>query len=280
MPFDVDNLMARVRQAFGITALPDKPSAAKKPNDAPTHSHLGKTLPDWTTAVTTALAQVFSPTASQPYPFYLLTTGTALALGWVVYRGTRRFPTADHIPPRWVEKRKPIRGRVVRISDSDNVRIYHTPWLWFGQIPDLNREYMKKSIHVRLAGVDAPESSYFSMPSQPFSAEAKEWIALKLRDRRVKVIPCGKDRYNRLLGMVYVRSWFGLWQNVSLKMVQAGYATVYKQHGAQYGGILEQLERAEAMAKRKKRGMWSQDLKVYVSPAEHKRKHLRGEDTV
>ncbi|KAJ1973624.1 putative endonuclease lcl3 [Dimargaris xerosporica] len=278
MPFDVDDLVAKARQALGMTTTSDKPNATNSPNDVPTHSHLGTSLSDWTTAMTTSLAQVFSPTAPQPYPFYLLITGTAMALGWVVYRGTRRFPTADHIPPHWMEQRKPIRGQVVRISDSDNVRIYHTPWLWYGKIPDLNREYMKKSIHVRLAGVDAPESSYFSMPSQPFAAEAKEWIAHKLQDRRVKVIPCGKDRYNRLLGMVYVRSWLGLWQNVSLQMVQAGYATVYKQHGAQYGGILEQLERAEATAKRKRRGMWAQDLKAYVSPAEHKRKHLRGED--
>ncbi|RKP39996.1 hypothetical protein BJ085DRAFT_8357, partial [Dimargaris cristalligena] len=161
----------------------------------------------------------------------------------------RRFPTADHLPLNYIARHKPLHGRVVRISDSDNFRLYHTPPLWFKPIPNLSREYMKQTIHIRLAGIDAPESKFFSMPGQPFAAEAKQWLTQQLDQRRITVIPLGKDRYNRLLGMVYVRSWLFFKTNISLKMVGAGFATIYRQHGAEYGGILPQLELAEQKAR-------------------------------
>ncbi|KAJ1907734.1 putative endonuclease lcl3, partial [Tieghemiomyces parasiticus] len=78
------------------------------------------------------------------------------------------------------------------------------------------------------------------------------------------------------LAMVYVRRWLFFKRNVSLMMVKAGYATIYQQSGAEYGGILEQLKRAEQRAKAKGIGMWSQNMRKYKSPAEHKRKHLQG----
>ncbi|KAJ1992402.1 putative endonuclease lcl3 [Dimargaris cristalligena] len=216
----------------------------------------------------------FSPTAPHPYPFYLLTTGCVATVGWLLHRGFRRFPTADHLPLNYIARHKPLHGRVVRISDSDNFRLYHTPPLWFKPIPNLSREYMKQTIHIRLAGIDAPESKFFSMPGQPFAAEAKQWLTQQLDQRRITVIPLGKDRYNRLLGMAYVRSWLFFKTNISLKMVGAGFATIYRQHGAEYGGILPQLELAEQKARAKKRGMWAQNMRKYISPAEHKRKYL------
>ncbi|KAJ1657013.1 putative endonuclease lcl3 [Dispira simplex] len=186
---------------------------------------------------------------TRPYPFYITLVAFTGAVGVAVYRGLRRFPTVDYIPPRWIEQHRPLRGYVVRISDSDNFRLYHAPPLWFGKIPSLHREYMKRTIHIRLAGVDAPESKFFSMPGQPYAAEAKAWVTKLLKNKKVTVVPYAKDRYNRLLGMVYVRSRLFFKVNVSLRMVEAGYATVYKQHGAEYGGILEQLQSAESLAR-------------------------------
>lgn len=48
---------------------------------------------------------------------------------------------------------------------------------------------------------------------------------------------------------VTYRKW-GLWKHdVSLDMVKAGFAVVYRESGAEYGGHLPKLERAEAEAK-------------------------------
>lgn len=50
--------------------------------------------------------------------------------------------------------------------------------------------------------------------------------------------------------MAYVRNPpFYFKKNVSLEMVKAGLASIYVAKGAQYGGILQQLEKQEAKAK-------------------------------
>ncbi|KAJ1956718.1 putative endonuclease lcl3, partial [Dispira parvispora] len=81
----------------------------------------------------------WGPTGTQPYPLYITLVAATGAIGVAVYRGLRRFPTVDYIPPRWIERHRPLRGYVVRISDSDNFRLYHAPPLWFGKIPPLHR---------------------------------------------------------------------------------------------------------------------------------------------
>jgi endonuclease YncB( thermonuclease family) len=48
--------------------------------------------------------------------------------------------------------------------------------------------------------------------------------------------------------MVWVRSWM-IWRNVSLEMVRAGYAVVYRDANAVYGTIEHRLLEAEMMAK-------------------------------
>lgn len=66
-----------------------------------------------------------------------------------------------------------------------------------------------------------------------------------------------------------------LWKadgNVSLAMAHAGYATVYKDMGAEYGGIEKDLVEAERKALQSKRGMWAKGLKDWVSPSDHKNK--------
>lgn len=50
--------------------------------------------------------------------------------------------------------------------------------------------------------------------------------------------------------MAYVRTPpFYFKKNVSLEMVKAGLASLYVAKGAEYGGILNQLEQAESKAK-------------------------------
>lgn len=55
-------------------------------------------------------------------------------------------------------------------------------------------------------------------------------------------------------------------------MVKQGLATTYEaKTGAEYGGLKGVYEKAEAKAKRKKKGMWAKkNRKVYESPRDYK----------
>lgn len=114
-------------------------------------------------------------------------------------------------------------------------------------------------IHIRLAGVDAPELPHFGRPAQPFAQEAHAWLTEYLLDRRVRAHLYRPDQYGRVVATVYARRWL-LWpQDVGLQMLKRGLATVYEaKTGAEFGG--EKLERryraAEAKAKRKGKGLW------------------------
>lgn len=161
-------------------------------------------------------------------------------------------------------------------GDADNFRLYHTPgfgWGTFRSIPKQKTALKDQTIHIRLAGVDAPELSHFGHPEQPFSQEALLQLKKLVNQKHVKVQMLSKDRYNRIVAMVYVRRW---WcspfrrKNVSLTMVEAGLATVYRSSGAEHGSILAQLTAAEAKARKNKRGMWSQSAKNFESPKDYK----------
>ena len=71
---------------------------------------------------------------------------------------------------------------------------------------------------------------------------------------------------------------------MSLEMAKAGWAELYDNAGAEYGGLERQLKNAVETAKlysamsrtncrRQRRGMWAQDMKKYQSPGEYKKLH-------
>ena len=71
--------------------------------------------------------------------------------------------------------------------------------------------------------------------------------------------------------MSWVKGWF-FWRNISLTMAENGYATLYTSAGAEYGGIKAVLERAEALAKKQKLGMWSRKSSNVESPMQFKKR--------
>lgn len=165
----------------------------------------------------------------------------------------KRYPTAAHIPPELFEKQVKIRGKVVAVGDSDNFRLYHTPGLGWGlvrNIPKTKKELQNQTISIRIAGVDAPEGAHFGMPAQPFSAEAKTFLTKMVLNKRVDVQLLSRDQYSRVVAMAYVRRPpFFLKKNVSIEMLKKGLASIYTAKGAQYAGLLDQLEKHEARAK-------------------------------
>ncbi len=117
-------------------------------------------------------------------------------------------------------------------------------------------------IKVRLVGIDAPETSKKkNEPGQPFSKQATKYLANLVLNETVEIKGYGLDRYNRILGVVFVNGW-----NANLEMVKAGVAEVYRGKPSR-GFDLKLYKDAEAKAKGSKKGMWSLGDKN-ISPKE------------
>ena len=99
-----------------------------------------------------------------------------------------------------------------------------------------------ETIHVRLAGIDAPELAHFGKPAQPFSKQAFDYLNETLLHKKVLIELYQKDRYSRVVSTCFVRVRkfpflvFGKRRNVSEEMLKLGLATVYRESGACYGG--------------------------------------------
>lgn len=125
-------------------------------------------------------------------------------------------------------------------------------------------------IHVRLAGIDAPEGAHFGKPAQPYSAEALEWLKSYIMNRRVRAYIYKRDQYERVVATVWVRR-FLLRKDVGKEMLKRGLATVYEaKMGAEYGDFEQKYRGIEEVAKMKRRGMWSMKPSAYESPRDYK----------
>lgn len=96
-------------------------------------------------------------------------------------------------------------GRCIRVSDGDTITI------------DAGGGKEK----VRLIGIDAPELQ------QEGGREARQYLAKRILNRRVKVEGETRDRYGRLLGTVYLGA-----ENINLSLVREGHAWDYKAYSA------------------------------------------------
>lgn len=121
------------------------------------------------------------------------------------------------------------------------------------------------------------QMAHFGSKTQPYAVEAKDWLTSFIQGRRVVIQLHRIDQYGRAVASVWVRRrrfphliW-PVWWNVSLEMAAAGFATVYRDAGAEYGAIKRQLEEAEQRAKRLRLGMWQQSPRDYQSPGDYKR---------
>ncbi len=121
-----------------------------------------------------------------------------------------------------------IPGRVVGVHDGDTLTL-------------LTAE--KKSVKVRLYGIDAPETK------QAFGARAKEELSSLVFGKDVRVEVVDKDRYGRTVGRV---AYGGA--SVNEAMVRRGFAWWYRD----FAKGDKVLEGAQAEAKAAKRGLWTE----------------------
>ncbi|KAH7076484.1 hypothetical protein BKA63DRAFT_564871 [Paraphoma chrysanthemicola] len=202
----------------------------------------------------------------------------------------RRIPNVNHIKPKQF-RRKGFFGQVTTVGDADNFRLYHTPggriagwgWLPWKRVPVKRDELRDQTLHVRLAGVDAPELAHWGREAQPYAKEAHEWLINLIINRRVRAYIYRRDQYDRVVAQVYVRKWL-FRQDVGLEMLKAGLATVYEaKSGAEFGTSEEKYRAAEERAKAQGVGMWSkpsllqrlggESIKTPESPREYKARH-------
>jgi len=221
----------------------------------------------------------------------------ALALTVSTVAGTRlyktylrRIPTVNHIKPNYF-RRKSLFGQVTSVGDADNFRLYHTPggriagWglLPWKKIPTKREDLTKQTLHIRIAGVDAPELAHWGREAQPFSKEAHDWLIKLVHNRRVRAYIYRRDQYDRVVAQVYVRRWL-FRKDVGLEMLRAGLATVYEaKTGSEFGTVEDKYRAAEQKARDSKVGMWAKrTLKQRLggapappleSPREYKNRH-------
>jgi|SRR5579862_6583572 len=125
-------------------------------------------------------------------------------------------------------------------------------------------------IHVRLAGIDAPELAHFGRPAQPFSNDALTWLREYIHHRRVRAYIYRRDQYDRVVATVYVRRGL-IRRDVGLQMLKQGLATVYEaKSGAEFGAVEDKYRRAEWWAKKKRKGMWAGKSSDFESPRAYK----------
>jgi endonuclease YncB( thermonuclease family) len=123
---------------------------------------------------------------------------------------------------------EPFFGTVKKVIDGDSLLVVSG----------------KKTIEVRLYGVDCPEYD------QPFSSKAKALVTKSVYGKKVLVRPEYYDSYKRLVAIVQHDD-----QMLNTELVQAGLAWVYPQYCRKK--ICKSWEKMQNSAKNHKRGMWS-----------------------
>ncbi|KAG1853147.1 hypothetical protein DFJ58DRAFT_789701 [Suillus subalutaceus] len=202
---------------------------------------------------------------------YLVLSGFFLAL-----RYFRRLRTAEWVTPDILQRKRWVRGVVTSVGDADNFRLYHTPgfgWRW-------PLKFRRQTIHVRIAGVDAPEGSHFGRQAQPYAVEALAWLKDAIEGRIVYCQLVRRDQYSRIVSVVtlsppFFPGWLITGRSLALEMIRAGTGLTYEQAGAEYGKYgKDEFLRAEAESRVARRGMWKHGT-VGETPAQYKRRYAQ-----
>ena len=95
-------------------------------------------------------------------------------------------------------------GKVIRVVDGDTVHVL---------------DAKKESHNIRMAGIDAPERG------QPYSKAATKYLKKLVEGKQVCVEWYKKDRYRRLVGVVFYNN-----KDINYEMVKNGYAWHFKKY--------------------------------------------------
>ena len=118
-----------------------------------------------------------------------------------------------------------LKGKVIKVSDGDTIRLLTSD---------------KQQHRIRLANIDAPESK------QAYGNKSRENLANYIAKQYVTVDYNEKDKYGRIVGVVYLQN-----KNINLLQVQDGYAWYYKHFSNE-----NKYQKAEEEARKSKKGIW------------------------
>lgn len=124
-------------------------------------------------------------------------------------------------------------AKVVAVTDGDTIIVLHN-----GQHKE-----------IRLYGIDCPEKE------QRYGEQARALTAALVAGRNVDIKQKDTDQYKRIVGLVKVDG-----QNLSELIVQNGYAWVYTKHCKEK--FCSDWKKSEGIARRQKKGMWSDSVVV------------------
>jgi micrococcal nuclease len=127
-----------------------------------------------------------------------------------------------------IAQAKTITGKVVGVADGDTLTVLE------GTTPH----------EIRLYGIDTPEKS------QDFGNRAKQFTSGMVFGKQVRVIQKDKDRYGRVVGMVYVGNTC-----VNQEIVRAGFAWVFDYYCKD--SVCSQWKGLEQQARQSKIGLWA-----------------------
>ena len=133
-----------------------------------------------------------------------------------------------------------IIGKVIAVADGDTITV-----LAPGNRPT----------KVRLAGIDAPERN------QPFGQKSRQKLADLVFGKEVRVSVVDKDRYGRIVGIVYVPLKIPNGEvivDVDLAQIESGHAWAYRDYlRGLPAGKAGRYVAAEKDAKETKQGLWT-----------------------
>jgi endonuclease YncB( thermonuclease family) len=133
-------------------------------------------------------------------------------------------------------------GKVIKVIDGDTI------WV----------KTENKHVKIRLSYIDAPELR------QTFGVRSKNYLTNLVLDKKVQIDTYRKDRYNRIIGEVYIHNDKGS-IFVNAKLIKSGNAWVYKRYRNN-----RYLINLEDYAKTNNNGLWS--TKNPLEPWEYRKK--------
>ena len=132
-----------------------------------------------------------------------------------------------------------IVGKVIAVSDGDTITVLAPG---------------NKPTKIRLAGIDAPESK------QPFGQKSRQHLADMVFGKEVRVQVVNKDRYGRIVGVVYLPQTMPNGEiliDVDLAQIESGHAWAYRDYLRSLPtGKADSYLAAEKSAKTNKQGLW------------------------
>jgi micrococcal nuclease len=133
-----------------------------------------------------------------------------------------------------------IRGKTTKVLDGDTIDV----------ITD-----QQKMVRIRLDSIDAPEKS------QPFGQKSKDTLESWIGDQDVKVDVKSKDKYGRMIGVVYLED-----VNINRALVQKGLAFAFEPFLKD-----QEILKIQEQAKSSHIGVWSIPESELVKPWDYRK---------